>query len=160
TEVPGDEPRDVEESRRPRILAIKLKGTVEDEFGKVVTDADFNFKQSIVKGEKAFVDLIGVPIELPPGGTFEQRDRRLRETLSRPKTFINRTRVSGSADGKMAIELLVDGQPRAVTEDEGLAYLSTNLSREAVYAVRLVNDTDRELAVELKIDGLSIFQFS
>jgi hypothetical protein len=160
TEVPGEEPVDLPESKRPKVLAILLKGTVEDEFGKVVTD--FNFKQTVVKGEAAFVSLVGAPVELPPGDTYEQRDKKLRESLYRPKSYTNntKTRISASADGKLAIEVLVDGQARTVKDDEGLAYLARNIERGKVYAVRLINDTDQEMAVELKIDGLSMFQFS
>ena len=158
TEVPADEPRDVAESRRPKVLAILLKGTVEDEFGKIVTD--FSFKQTVIRGDAAFVNLIGAPVDLPPNGTDEQRDKKIRESLSKPKTFITKTRISASPDGKLAIEVLVNGEARAVKDDEGLAYLAENINRGQVYAVRLINDTDQEMAVQLTIDGLSMFQFS
>src|SRR5262249_47533682 len=98
TEVPGEEPRDVEESKRPRVLAILLKGTVEDEFGKVVTD--FSFK---VRGEAAFVNVIGTTVLLAPGDTNEQRDRRLREGLTKPRTYITKSQVRAAADGNTAV---------------------------------------------------------
>jgi hypothetical protein len=157
-ETPSDEPSDVPRSRRPKVLAIELKGTVEDNFGKPITD--FSFKENVVKSESAFVDLIGVPVTLPPRATPEQRNKKLRESYDQPKTFVKGTRVSANADDQLAIEVLIDDQPQPVKVEDGLAYLAENIGRGKVYAVRLINDSDREMAVELKIDGLSMFQFS
>jgi hypothetical protein len=157
TEVPGEEPAGRREAPGPKVLAIQLKGIVEDDLGKVLTD--FTFKHT-VKGEAAFVSLLGTPVSLPPEDSPEKRDTRLRESLREPKTFISGSRVSASADGRLAIEVLVNGQPRALKKEDRLAYLSDRIKRGETYAVRLINDTEQEMAVQLSIDGLSVFQFS
>lgn len=149
TEVPG------EDDPRVKNLAIKLKGQVEDEFGKVLTDFSF---ERIIKGETTFVELMGAPVELPPKATPEKRDRLLRESLTKPKTEVAGTRLCADADGKLAIELVVDGKPRGAKDDDGLAFAKIN--RGESYIVKAYNDTDQEMAVRLTIDGLNIFTFS
>lgn len=141
----------------PRIkhVAVKLKGTVEDEFGKVITD--FSFERTI-KGETTFVELMGAPVDLPPGATKEKRDKLLRESLLKPKGEVAGTRIGAGQDGKVAIELLVEGKPRAAKDDDGLAFVKIN--RGETYAIRAYNDTDLEMAIRLAIDGLNIFTFS
>lgn len=157
-EVPAEEPADQSEDRRPKVYAILLKGTVADEFGKVVTD--FSFKQTVVKGEAAFAGLIGIPVSLPPTQTQEERDRQMHESFHRPQTFLTGTRISASPDGKLAVEVLINNRPRQPKEEEGLAYLTENIKRGETYAVRLINDTKQEMAAEVLIDGRSMFQFS
>jgi hypothetical protein len=149
TEVPSeDEPR-------IKLMAIKIKGTVEDEFGKVITD--FSFERTI-KSENAFVSLLGTPVDLPPRLTPEKRSQRLRDSLSKPRTRLQGARVSVGEDAQYAVELWVNGKPRAAKEDEGLAFVK--IDRGESYAVRLINDSDREAGVRLSIDGLNVFEFS
>jgi len=158
TEVPSEEPADQHADKRPKVLAILLKGSVADEFGKVITD--FNFKETVVKGEAALVELMGVPVSLPPASLPAKRDKKLRESISKPKTYIAKTRVSPSPDGRMALEVLANGEPREVKDEEGLAFLAERIKRGEAYAVRLSNDTDQEMTAELLIDGINSFQFS
>jgi hypothetical protein len=150
TEVPAEDGQRKE-------LAVLLKGSVSDDFGKVITD--FNFKEAVVKGEAALVELMGVPVAqtstLPA-----KRDKKLRDSIAKPKTFIAQTRASASPAGKLALEVLVNGEPRAIKEEGGLAFLAQPIERGQAYAVRLINDTDQEMAAELLIDGINSFQFS
>ena len=149
TEVPSDE-----EPKR-KVIAIKLKGSVEDEFGKVL--ADFNFER-MLKGESTFTELMGASLDLSPKLAQEKRNKKLRDALTQPRTHIQGSRVYGSAEGKCGIELIVEGTPRTPKEDEGLAYAKIN--RGETYAVRLINDSDLEMAANLSIDGLNVFTFS
>src|SRR5262249_45342698 len=89
TEVPA------ENDPRGRRLAVKLKGTVENEFGKVLTEFSF---ERVIKGETAFVELMGASVDLPPRSTEEKRDKQLRESLVKPQTRIKSTRISAGAD--------------------------------------------------------------
>jgi len=149
TEIPS------ESEPRLKLLAVKIKGTVEDEFGKVITD--FSFERT-VKSESAFVELMGAPVDLPPSLLPEKRDKRLRESLTKPHTHLAGTRISASDDANYAIELLVNGKPRAAKDDDGLAFVK--IDRGETYAVRLINNSDLEAGVHLAIDGLNVFTFS
>ena len=149
TEVP--DPNDV----TAKFLAVRLKGTVEDGFGKVIND--FSFERT-VKGEEAVVQLLGTPVELPSDGTPKQRDKKIRESYAEPKANVAGGRVCGGPGGKFAIEVLVNDKPREAREEDGLAYVK--IDRGEAYAVKLINDSDLEMAVRLTIDGLSWFAFS
>lgn len=138
-----------------KLLAVALKARVEDETGTVLTDAEFN---RTVPGEEAFVEVMGPPVVLPPGDTLEARDKKLRESLVKPKTAIEGGRVSAADDSRLAIEILVDGQPRSAREEDGLAFVK--IDRGETYKVRLINDSEQEMAVTLAIDGLSMYAFS
>jgi hypothetical protein len=138
-----------------KYLAVRLKGTVEDGFGKVIND--FTFERT-VKGEEAVVQLLGTPVELPPDDLPKDRDRKIRESYAGPKANIAGSRVNAGPGGKFALEILVDGKPRAARDDDGLAFVK--IARGETYAVKLINDSDLEMAVRLTIDGLSWFAFS
>src|SRR5262245_15386342 len=100
TEVPSDDPGD--KPLNVKLLAVRLKGTVEDTFGKVLTDFSFD---RVIKGEATVVELMGTPVELPPQDTQRQRDRKLRETLDKPPTRLAGTRISSGPDSPYAIEV-------------------------------------------------------
>src|SRR5262249_17969134 len=87
-------------------------------------------------------------------------DAALRNSLFNPTTHVSRTRVSAGADGKLAVEVLVDGKARAVKDEDGMAFLAETIKRGETYAVRIINGTDQEMAAELTLDGLNMFQFS
>lgn len=144
-----------DEQTRQKTLAIALKLSVEDEFGKVLTDIKF---ERTLKGEGSFVALMGAPVDLPPTLPDDKRDKRLRKSLAEPQCNIRGTRVYASATAKYGIELIVNDKPRAPTEDEGLAY--AKIDRGEIYAARLINDSDLEAGVTLAIDGLNVFTFS
>lgn len=135
-------------------LAVQLKGAVEDGFGKIV--ADFSFKLT-VRGENAFVELIGVPVHLAEGHP-EARTKKLRESFDNPQTHRVGTRVSADKNSPYAMEILVKKTPCGVQDKEGLAFI--HLDRGDAYVVRLINDSPHDAAVRLCIDGLSMFTFS
>ena len=67
-------------------------------------------------------------------------------------------RVAAAKDRPFAIEILVKDTARAAQNDEGQAFVK--IDRDEIYAVRLINDADYEVAVRLTIDGISMFAFS
>jgi hypothetical protein len=144
-----------EDDDRRKVLAVQLKAVLVDNLGKALTDFTFERK---VKGEQTLVELVGPSVDLPPTSTPEERDRKLRESYTDPKVFRQGTVVRADRDSKFGVEVLVGGKPREATEDEGLAKVPIKRGEE--YAVRLINDSDREVAVRLSIDGLSMFAFS
>lgn len=138
-----------------KMLALAIKARVQDETGHVLTDVEFD---RTVPGEEAFVEVMGPPVALPPRATPEARDRKLRESLVRPRTAVNGARVAAVDDARLAVEIEVDGRPRVAREEDGLAFVT--IDRGEAYRVRLINDTDQEMAVTLSIDGLSMYAFS
>lgn len=152
-EVPAENPDDARLGRK--VLALKVQATIEDSFGNSLLDVDF---QRTVRGADGVAGMIGLTASLDPKGTELERDRELRKQLVDPKPSISKSVVRSRLNGLFGVELIVDDQPRAAGEKEGLAYVAIN--RGETYGVRLINDSDLEMACSLKIDGLSMFAFS
>jgi hypothetical protein len=138
-----------------KYLALRVKGRVEDGFANVLQDSGFD---RTVEGEEAVVQLLGTPVELPSSELPRERDRKIRKSYEEPKATFAASRVSAGPGGKFAVEVLVDGRPRPARDDDGLAYV--NVEKGETYAVRLINDSDLDVAVRLTVDGLSLFAFS
>jgi hypothetical protein len=149
TEVPS------ESSQAVKLLAVRLKGTVEDNFGAVLTQ--FSFDRTI-PGEETFVQVMGTPVTLDPKDPPEVRDKTLREGQVEPKAQVRGTRIAAGPDSPYAIEILVGGTPRPARDEEGLPFVT--IARGETYAVRLINDSSSEAAVRLSIDGLNLYTFS
>jgi hypothetical protein len=76
-------------------------------------------------------------------------------------------RIEGSTvfpakDNRFGVQILLkvakdQYTPLTPTMDDGLVYV--NIPIDAVYAVKLVNRSDTDAAVDLSIDGISMFQF-
>jgi hypothetical protein len=138
-----------------KVLAIKLAASLVDSFDNPV--GNFNFTR-LIRGESTFLELIPVPVDLPPKEPEVERDKVLRKAFTDPKTDIQGSVIRSDPNKPYAIEILVDGKPRPAAEKDGLAFVP--IQRGEAYAVRLVNDSELEAAVQLRIDGLSMFAFS
>jgi hypothetical protein len=153
TEVPD------EDDKGTKLLAVRLVASLVDDRDKVITGLSFERK---VKGEQAVLQFIGASVELPPDETPKERDRKIRDGFGEPEVHTTGTVVRAGKGSKFGIELLVGRKPRAPVEGkrpaEGLAFVP--VEREEIYTIRLVNDSDHEVAVRLMIDGLSLFAFS
>jgi hypothetical protein len=175
TLAPTDEERPATDPAEARIgkkvLTIMLTASLVDDTKPV---GNFNFTR-FLRGEDTKLELIPVPVALPPKGTELERDQELRKARQAPKSDIQGSVVRSNADSPYAIEILVGGEivQRAgkapelegaearEAEDKqkvGLAFVT--IKRDEVYAVRLINDSNLEAAVQLRIDGLSMFAFS
>jgi hypothetical protein len=152
-EQPAANPDDARIGKK--VLAVKLAAALVDDFDNPV--GNFNFSR-LVRGEATFLELIPVPVTLPPEGTEIERDKDLRKAYADPKTAIKGTVIRSDPNKPYAIEILVNGKPRAAEDKDGLAFVP--IQRGETYAVRLINDSDLEAAVQLRIDGLSMFVFS
>jgi hypothetical protein len=122
----------------------------------------------VVKEQSTVALLVGVTTYIPPQTPKEDRNDYLKKQIDNPKPLIRDTHVKAEKS-PFAIEVLVadadlpkrsekDYSPRTPQVQEGLAYIS--IARDQVYAVKVINDSDYEAAVDLRIDGLNMFIFS
>jgi len=147
-------------------VGVKIKGSLVDTFGDVLTDFTFNADgnvepgtiEKIVDEHEDIVQLLGVTTELHPEDAAADRSRDLKENILHPKLHIKDTRCSASAESPYQIEVLVHGQPAPVRLDDGLGFV--NIDRGQIYSLRIYNNSDYDAAVKLSIDGLSVFTFS
>ncbi len=122
-------------------------------------------KRRGIFGDATVASILGLTVSLPPGGTDKQRDKKIVDAIEKPAVYTNGGSVIRSrADSLYAIELLVKKGGKFVPPDKpadnegGRAFVK--IARTEVYAVRIINDADHEVAVTLTIDGLSMFTFS
>src|SRR5262249_48632163 len=89
----------LEPGAKQQFLAVRLKGTVEDEFGKIITD--FSFDRTI-QGEAAFTGVMGTTVDLDPNRRTRDvprdrdRDQKLRDSLGKPQVHVAGSLVSAS----------------------------------------------------------------
>jgi hypothetical protein len=157
TELPASNADDARIGKK--VLALKLTAELVDGLGKPV--GNFNFNRAI-RGEGPFLDVIPLGVHLDPAGTELERDKALRLAYAVPTPTIKGSVIRSSGASPYGIEILVGDKPRAAEDKDktGLAYLSKPIERGETYAVRLINDADHDAAVQLRIDGLSLFTFS
>jgi hypothetical protein len=138
-----------------KYLAVRLQASVVDAFNNVQKGFEF---ERVIARETALVELLGAVVELASNATPRQRDQMIRKSLIEPGGVIAEKKIAAAAASPYGVEILVDGQPRDARDDEGLPFV--NLDRAEAYAIRLINNSDKEAAVRLSIDGLSLFAFS
>ncbi len=153
TEVPAENMDDARLGRK--VLALKVQAAIEDSFGNSLLDVDF---QRTIRGADGVAGMIGLTASLDPRATEIERDRELRKQLTDPKPSVMKSVIRSRSDSPCGIEILVNDQPSEASEKEGLAFVG--IARGETYGVRLINDSDQEMAVSLRIDGLSMFAFS
>ena len=141
------------------LLAARIKGAVTDRSGQVL----FTFSRGVF-GEKVLAALFGTTAKLPPDLPPAERNAELEKSLDKPGARVQGAGVSAGADSPYAIEVWAAPKPGAkyapkqATLQDGLALVS--LSRDEVFAVRLINQSPHDAAVTLTIDGLNLYAFS
>jgi hypothetical protein len=140
-------------------LAVALSIKIVDRQGEEIVG--LKLKPRGIFGDPTIASLLGLTVQLPPGGDGKERDQRLKDSIKKPRTQLDKTRIS-AAGAPYAIEVLVKSGgkylPRAAKEEDGLAFVP--IKRDEVYAIRLVNDSPHEAAVTVTVDGLNVFTFS
>lgn len=147
-------------------VAVKIKCSLVDPFGDVLTDFTFDADgglppgtaEQIVDQHEEVAQLLGTTSELYPEDRLIDRNRDLKDRILHPKLYIDGTKCGASESSPYRIEVLIHGQPVPVRMDNGLGFV--NIDRGDVYSVRIYNDSDYDAAVRLSIDGLNIFTFS
>jgi hypothetical protein len=86
-----------------------------------------------------------------------KRSEELKKEIDNPTVSIKDGRVAAPGDGKFAIQVLVGDDVREAKNEDGFAFV--DIRHGESYGVKLINDNDYEIAVDLRIDGLSMFAF-
>lgn len=112
-------------------------------------------------GVKRLAVLLAPTVEYDPAESMAERHKKLDQARRNPSYHAageNRSQVASRQDSLYRVEILVNGMPVPVTNQEGMAFLQ--LARGDVYEIRLINNSEYDAAVQIHIDGLSVFQFS
>ena len=145
------------EDPETQVQAVRIEITIKDR----EEDKKIPIVRRFVKNQTEISRILGLTVEFPPDAGKTDRNDELKKQIDKPKPVIRDSVLRASPDSKFAIEILVKQGERYVPrtpEDKdhsGLAFVG--ISREEVYAVRLINDNTFDVAVALTLDGLSMF---
>ena len=162
-EVKG-EYRDVRGASDPPQLALRLRASVLDRQGDPVVELGKSvLLEGNIEDPNVIVQVLGVNTpDLGAGLTPQRRSAEVAKRLDEPQAYINGARVSADSKSPYGVELQIKSgeqyEPRILASEGGVAYAP--LRKDEVFAVRLFNDSPHDAAVELTIDGLSVFAFS
>jgi hypothetical protein len=124
-----------------------------------------------VKNEADLAKLLGPSVYLPPEEPEKKRIEAVKVQVDHPSTVIQGTRILAGKGAPFSLEVLKapprpGGGPHQPDDykvcdpevKDGLAFVP--IGRTEVFAVRIINDADYDVAVDLRIDGLSMFHAS
>jgi hypothetical protein len=152
-------PADDQDADKNKIVAVEIKGSIQDAFGKVYNT--FTFK---VKTETGFAEMMGVSVDLQAKDVRnkpEKRAEKLKEAIQDPmivKETGSTTILKASAESPYAMEILCGGKGRDIKSENDLSFV--DIAKEETYVVKLYNKSKYDAAVRLHIDGISVFSFS
>ena len=115
-------------------------------------------------GSEAVPRMLGIAFSLPPGLGEPDRSKELKKQQDTPPTDIRGHRIYAAPDSPYAIEILIKNgstyQFRDLETKGRKEFPFVPIDKQEVYAVRLINESAHDAAVNLTIDGISVFQFS
>jgi hypothetical protein len=117
------------------------------------------------KDERSMLALAGVNVAIPADARAEERKGMIFDGVKEPASqVVGGTKLvavaSSGARSPYGLEVVVGGQPRTIAQSKDDPEPSVKIDRGEVYEVRIVNDSENDAAVELRIDGVSSFAFS
>ena len=159
--------RDVTD-KATKTTAIQIKARIEDRQGETIVD----LASRGVFDLTTIAALTGITLIAPPKASPAEREKAIDKALDKIQSpCMEGTRISARVDSPYSIEILVGPDPGDATPDiqaykpraaaldkDGLAFV--NIRRGEVYAVKVTNRADHDVAATLAIDGLPIFAFS
>jgi hypothetical protein len=137
-------------------LVVKFHGSIED--GPSVL-AGSNFVE-ILRGSRAVREIVRPNIHEDPRVPEPTRNENTINALTEPRYAVQGNTVYSAPNSPYGIEILVGGESRKPGEDQQYpGFPFVRMGKEDTYVVRLHNDSDREAAVILTIDGINHFTF-
>ena len=148
--------------------------TITAEVKRFRPDEKLDLKLAVTNPQTVAV-LLGLSVSFPPDADGKARSALAKKAadeptvhktdkaiLSRPRSpFGMEVRVAPKTPGKVdknGTRTIADYVAKTPTDTEGYAFVP--IQRDEVYGVELSNDADFDTAVQLRIDGLSMYSFS
>lgn len=167
----GDDPDDLGSAERKRLLAVEINIEITNGVEK---QSDFTF---FLSRERDIIAAEGLNIRFNDQQRSETRSahaeiRKLRKVAlkgpsdkTKPSFIVEGTKIKATRKSDYAIELLTRspvGQkysPRGPASDKGpLPFVPVGVGE--VYGIKIYNNSDLEIGVAMKIDGIDQFTFS
>lgn len=147
-----------------QVAALVFLFELKDRTGEILTSFEESFpaerRVRKILNETTIVHALGIPAELKPTDLEHQRGEHLLDRMrkGREADELQGTRIPAEKGSPFAIEVLVKRKAKKPSVLGGFAYVE--LAKDDVYQVKLINDAEFETAVDLRVDGLSMFRFS
>jgi hypothetical protein len=137
--------------------SMQLVSTIRDKDGKDVHE--IRAFPHITDG-KELAETVGVPVHFGPAKNGDARRASFLKNLERATYFTaaDGYQVASWERGPYRMAIEVNGEPRPFHNQDGLPF--TYLNEGETYTLTLINDSNAEAAVEVKVDGLNVFHFS
>jgi len=143
-----------------KITARIIDTATSDEIKELRTEIKIDATADIAK-------LLQLTIALPPTGNKQQRNEEIQKAINKQTVHIhgtNNTLITTNDKSPFSVEILVknpgeaEATARSAKVENGLAFVE--ISKNAVYVIRLHNATTSEAAATINIDGIDVFHFS
>lgn len=154
--------------RNPSLKQVKISMRVIDtEFGEDVHK--FEVKAEI-GGNNSIAQMLQVTANIDPHGDKVSRNKELARRSKNPSVHITgfkHSLVSSASTSPYAVEMLVKplanhqrktAAARRANALKGLAFV--DIKQNELYEVKLYNNSNKEVAASLSVDGLNMFHFS
>lgn len=154
--------------RQAVILSVTLDDLQGNEI-KLQGIANGKADRYLVENVPDVAKVLGINSYVPPGRTEKEQIKDIKRNVDHPECNFDGTRILAAKGAPFAIEILTaperkgkrganDYKVQSPTDQKGLAFVP--IKRGEVYAVRMYNLSEYEVAVDLRIDGLSMYYFS
>lgn len=160
----------VRSRKSPELKEIKiLVRLIDKEFGDEIANSRIT---TILTGTNSIAETLQLTAMLDPDGSKEERNKALDDTLKHPSVHIhgkNNTQISSSPRSEYAVEMLVkplmnhkshQAKPRSATDTLKNGFAFVGIEKGELFEVKVYNNSDREVAVALSVDGIDMHHFS
>lgn len=143
------------------LLGVKLVGRLIDgETGEPLAEKPTG---RFVFGKETVPTMLGLNVQTKPNAGPREISDAAKKAMNHPNVHIKARKLAVVADSPYAIQILVKRSGRYVERDivpdtRGRPFVELNSDDQ--YAIRLMNNSAHQAAVDLRVDGVSSFAFS
>lgn len=147
----------------PERRAIKITVRLIDiEFGEEIKELRI---KTTLEGNSTIAKVLQVTASIDPHGQRTPRNKEIQKRVLDPSVHIAGTKCAAGPGSEYSVEVLVKpvhshspAVARAITQKHGAAFV--DIHKDELYEVKVHNNSSREVAIALNIDGLDMFHFS
>ncbi len=156
-EIKGDY-RSITE-RSTGLLELRIKSQILDRFGETLLELN-----SRIEDPNVLAQVLGLnKPDLGQGVSHAKASQTIHAIIEDPKVDVHGSVIKTVSSSPYAMEILTkqpsgEFHPQGISISDSLPFV--DIKRGEVFAVRLINNSNHDAAVELTLDGLSAFAFT
>jgi hypothetical protein len=138
---------------KSKALAMEVKLRIVDS-----SDRSLAIFSCGILGDSEVAILAGMNTNPGPVADTKKRKKKMEDELIKPQVAVEGTKVTNGPGTPYGVEILVGEQAKQPEIVDKLAFVK--IERGEIYAIKLYNNTDREMAALVHVDGLNVFAFN